>query len=165
MATIYRKTAKGIEEIQTRQWRLVPRARSALIMVDGQRTDEDLARMVPGPVMETLQELLSGGFIETSMHTAAPAKAPAPAPAPAASGSPAATGGSGGDVPFERIRAEAVKRMLALVGPVGEDIAIRMERTKNIDALRPLVGQARELIAGMRGNQVAADYIAGLTSL
>ena len=171
MGIIYRKTAKGIEEIQTRQWRLAPRARSALIMVDGQRQDEDLAKMLPGQALDTLQELLAGGFIEVAMRTAAPAASaasavpPAPvSPAPVAS-APAAPRAAPGDATFEQIRAEAVKRLLASVGPVAEDLAIRMERAKDFDALKPMVLQARDTIASMRGQQAASDYITALTSM
>ena len=39
MATVYRKTDKGRNEIETRANRLLPRLRSALIVVDGQRND------------------------------------------------------------------------------------------------------------------------------
>jgi WD40 repeat protein len=37
MPTIYRKTAKGQSEIETRVHRLAPRFRSLLILVDGRR--------------------------------------------------------------------------------------------------------------------------------
>ncbi|MFY7856471.1 MAG: hypothetical protein ACOVQT_10060 [Rubrivivax sp.] len=177
MGIIYRKTAKGIEEIQTRQWRLSPRARSALIMVDGQRQDEDLAKMLPGQALDTLQELLAGGFIEVAMRTAASAapaaKAasaasavpPAPvSPAPVAS-APAAPRAAPGEATFEQIRAEAVRRLLASVGPVAEDLAIRMERARDFDALKPMVLQARDTIAAVRGQQAASDYITALTSM
>ena len=171
MGIIYRKTAKGIEEIQTRQWRLAPRARSALIMVDGQRQDEDLAKMLPGQALDTLQELLAGGFIEVAMRTAAPAApaAPAVAAAPRAASAPVAPAPppapAAGGATFEQIRAEAVKRLLATVGPVAEDLAIRMERAKDFEALKPMVLQARDTIASIRGQQAANDYITALTSM
>jgi hypothetical protein len=173
MGIIYRKTAKGIEEIQTRQWRLAPRARSALIMVDGQRQDEDLAKMLPGQALDTLQELLAGGFIEVAMRTAAPAVSPAPVspapgtPAPAAprAATAPASAAAPGSATFEQIRTEAVKRLLASVGPVAEDLAIRMERAKDFDALKPMVLQARDTIASIRGQQAANDYITALTSM
>lgn len=171
MGIIYRKTAKGIEEIQTRQWRLAPRARSALIMVDGQRQDEDLAKMLPGQALDTLQELLAGGFIEVAMRTAAPAAPAAPAvtAAPRAASAPVAPAPppapAAGGATFEQIRAEAVKRLLATVGPVAEDLAIRMERAKDFEALKPMVLQARDTIASIRGQQAANDYITALTSM
>ncbi len=46
MATIYIKTADGQNEIETRARRLTPRARSTLILVDGKRSDSELAKLV-----------------------------------------------------------------------------------------------------------------------
>ncbi len=46
MATIYRKTAKGHSEIETRAHRLAPRLRSALIMVDGRRSDDEVRKLI-----------------------------------------------------------------------------------------------------------------------
>ena len=59
MSTIYRKTAKGHAEIETRALRLPPRLRGALIMVDGQRSVEDLAKLIPGDAVQTLEQLLA----------------------------------------------------------------------------------------------------------
>ena len=58
MATIYRKTAKGHTEIETRALRLSPRLRSALILVDGRRTDAELQRMILQQPDETLRGLV-----------------------------------------------------------------------------------------------------------
>ena len=64
MTTIYRKTAKGRAEIETRTHRLPPRLRGALIVVDGQRSVAELAGMIPGDAEGALQQLLGDGFIE-----------------------------------------------------------------------------------------------------
>lgn len=157
MTTIFRKTAKGIEEVQTRAHRLSPRARSALILVDGQRSDDDLAKLITVQAAETLQTLLDGGFIEaTATVVAAPATPVAPSPAPLAR--PAMN--------FELVRREAVRRLLEQIGPtLGEPLAMRMERTKDIEALRPILITARGVIANLRGERAAADYIAALSAL
>ena len=47
MATIFRKTEKGQREIETRALKLAPRFRSALILVDGRRSDAELIAMMP----------------------------------------------------------------------------------------------------------------------
>ncbi len=39
MAIVYRMTAKGVAEIETQAHRLLPRLRSALILVDGKKSD------------------------------------------------------------------------------------------------------------------------------
>jgi len=64
MATIYRKTAKGQAEIETRAHRLPPRLRSALILVDGRRSDEELQRLILVQPQQMLQQLDAQGFIE-----------------------------------------------------------------------------------------------------
>jgi hypothetical protein len=64
MTTIYRKTAKGRAEIDTRAHRLSPRLRGALIVVDGQRAVAELSGMIAGDAESALQQLLADGFIE-----------------------------------------------------------------------------------------------------
>ena len=63
MATIYRKTEKGRLEIDTRAHRLTPRLRAALILVDGQRSQAELAKLVP-PNAALFDTLVADGFIE-----------------------------------------------------------------------------------------------------
>ena len=48
MAYIHAKTAAGRQEIEDRARRLVPGLRSILLMVDGQRDDNELTAMLPG---------------------------------------------------------------------------------------------------------------------
>lgn len=160
MSIIYRKTALGADEIQTRARRLAPRLRSALILVDGRRSDEELARMVP-QAAEALAQLAAEGYIEL-LAELAPAR-PAPPPATPAAGAVAATAGRVRN--FELIQREAVRRLNDLVGPAGESLAIRMERSKDLDSLRPLLVHARQMISGLRGAKAADDYISALSAL
>jgi hypothetical protein len=83
MATIYRKSAKGAEEIATRKYRLLPKYRSALITVDGHKTDQELAAtwQLLGNGAEILAHLVNEGFIEPESGTSAGAAAPAAPPA------------------------------------------------------------------------------------
>jgi hypothetical protein len=180
---IYRKTAKGLAEIETRAHRLSPRLRSALIIVDGRRSDEELRPLILQQPQETLQWLVDEGFIEPAPGTSAapaaraapPAGAPAPvaplaaAPAPAAApAAPAAQAAPRAPVAgddFTRARAEAIRLLLQRVGPDGEDLALRMERAPNADALRPLLNIAVQSVANMRGRQAAQEFAALLSAL
>jgi hypothetical protein len=148
-----RKTAKGQAEIETRAHRLPPRQRSALIVVDGKRTLGDLRALIPQQPDETLQSLLDQGFIELVEAPApeTPAAASPPADAPPA---PAA------DLP--RLRTEASRALTQLVGPEGELLAIRIERARSLEELRPLLALAVQSVANMRGRQAAADFAARL---
>lgn len=148
MVQIHRKTAKGLAEIETRAHRLPPRLRSALILVDGKRSDEELSRMVLQDPDGTLKALEEGGFIEA---VAAPAPAPraaAPAAAPAVAAGPS----------FETTRREAVRALTDLVGPMAEALSLRMEKARSAEELRPLLGLAMTIIANTRGRQMATDY-------
>jgi hypothetical protein len=175
MANIYRKTAKGVDEIANRTHRLAPRARTALILVDGQRSEEDLTKLVQVQAAETLALLVQQGFIEgLNVGTAA-------APAPSAgttrdSGAGRSSAGEAGNESgfsstsapqrnFSLVRREAVKRLTDLLGPGAETLALRMEATQDLAALRPLLVRARDLIAASRGQQAANNYITELSAL
>ena len=70
MATIYRKTAKGQSEIETRALKLAPRFRSLLILVDGRRSDRELTTLLPQAGDEALAALAQAGLIEAIGLTA-----------------------------------------------------------------------------------------------
>jgi hypothetical protein len=158
MPIIFRKTAKGVTEIETRAHRLAPRLRSALIMVDGKRSDADLRPLITQQPDETLAALAEQGFIEIV------AAAPAMAPLPRAAVPPAA-------VPvrpaldFETRRRAAVRGLNDLLGPAAETLAIRMERARSAEELRPLLATAVQLVANARGRSAADDYAARFPDL
>lgn len=93
------KTEKGQEEIRNRTYRLQPRLRSLLVLVDGTKPVAELVQAATGfgggPGF--LEVLMKEGFIEEALngkHAAAmrpapqPAAAPGPAPAPTAAPAP-----------------------------------------------------------------------------
>jgi hypothetical protein len=174
MATIYRKTAKGLTEIETRAQRLPPRLRSALILVDGRRSDDELRKLILQQPEETLNTLAGQGFIEVigitqdlpmprpQVGTAAtrqPAATTAAAsPGVAVAVPPATTAPPVSAQDFSAARAQAVRAFTDLVGPMAEALAIKMERSRSLDELRPLVMTAQTIIGNARGGQAAASY-------
>ena len=52
----------------------------------------------------------------------------------------------------------AVRLFTDMVGPMAEALALKMERTRSPDELRPLVQTAQRIIGNTRGGQAAADY-------
>jgi hypothetical protein len=178
MATIYRKTAKGYTEIETRALRLSPRLRSALIFVDGRRTDAELQRMILQQPEETLRGLVEQGFIEAvaitqptaqppTQPTAQPGAQPrasalppvqaqAPLPGAAAGPRPAVAGMSPRS--FEALRADLVRSFTDSVGPMSDALAIKMERARSTGELRALAETAQRIIANARGGQAATDF-------
>jgi hypothetical protein len=159
MPTLYVKTADGLNEIETRARRISPRARSALILVDGKRTAADIGKMIQ-QADETLQSLLELGLIEVSATKPAEKVPDRPAPstpeafrdtAPAPAAPP----------PTETVesqRREAVRAVNDLLGPQAESLAIRLEAARNRDELRAALERAAEYIANARGTQSAQQF-------
>ena len=165
MATIYRKTAKGHSEIETRAHRLSPRQRSALIMIDGRRSDDDVRKLIPQQADETLRLLGEQGFIEIigiTQDLPAPRATPVAVPVPAVQvAAPVSAPVARPAVPardFEATRAQAVRLFTDMVGPMAESLAIKMERARSPDELRTLVQTAQQIIGNTRGGRAAADY-------
>lgn len=152
MPLIYRKTAKGLSEIETRAHRLPPRLRSALIVVDGKRDVNELKPMILAQPEETLQALAEQGFIEVVGETAPPPPPPQPPPARAAAPAPAA------EVDFEATRRAAVRALNDLLGPAAESLSMKMEKARNLGELMPLLVQAAQSVAAMRGRAAAEQF-------
>jgi hypothetical protein len=159
MATIFRKTAKGIDEIATRANRLAPRLRAALIMVDGARNDEQLAKLIAQNPTETLGLLLRLGFIEVAA-VVEPAPERKPAGSNASVGGNAVTQGQ----EFMAFRKDAVRAFNDLVGPMGEMLALKMERASDREQLAPLLRLAVEIISHSRGVHAADQFKLRFTS-
>ena len=166
MAIIFRKTAKGVHEIETREHRLSLRVRNALILVDGKRDVAALRALVPQEVDGMLDMLLDQAFIEVAAESApvSPSRAAADArsrsSAPAAASPPAAAApaGSAPAVAFNVRQQAAVRDLNDAIGPMAESLAIRMERARHDADLRPLVQTAVQLIGTARGRSVADAY-------
>jgi hypothetical protein len=71
MPTIYAKTDRGLAEFETRAYRLHPRLRTVLILVDGRRSDLELVHMLHHAA-EGIVMLLEGGFIEAVAQVESP---------------------------------------------------------------------------------------------
>ncbi len=163
MPTIYRKTAKGHAEMATRAHRLVPRLRQLLIVVDGQRSDDDLRRMIAQQADEALQALVDGGFIEAiSTRTPAPAAAARPAataPVAPTAAAPLAPAGADARTGFgEQIKRDAVRTLTDQLGPMAESLAMRIEKARDADELRPLLEQGHRYIRELRGSFAATAF-------
>lgn len=155
MATIFRKTAKGVDEIATRANRLVPRLRTALILVDGTRNEAELGKLIAQNAVETLQELIRQGFIEAAaVIEEKPAKPVAPTTGHGELAGPS----------FTKYRADVVRAFNDLTGPTGEALAIKMEKASSREQLGPLLQIAFEVVANARGPQAANAFKARFAS-
>lgn len=155
MSTVYRKTAKGQAEIDTRAHRLLPRLRQALILVDGRKPDTELEKLILADPKATLESLERDGFIEVvSTQADAPAERrvePASAPAPAAAPRKAV-------VSVDSIRRDAVRHLNDQLGPAAEGISIKLEKVKAMPELRPLLVAAAQLLLNVRGAAAAQAF-------
>lgn len=83
-ASIFAKTAAGVQEIQTRALGLPPLTRRMLVLVDGKRSGRELAAFVAGhDVADILGQLLAQGCIE-ALAAAGPVAVAPKAAAPGA---------------------------------------------------------------------------------
>jgi hypothetical protein len=144
---IYRKTAKGQIEIESRAYGLAPRLRTALIVVDGRRSDRQLRELVPSDAQRTFQTLLDEGYIEAGTSGRSAERAAASAYI----GNPRLRA-------FERRRRESVAVLLDEVGPLGGAVASRIERCSDWAELEPTLELARQVLAYARGESVAMEY-------
>ena len=161
MTTVYRKSAKGQHEIETRANRLVPRLRTALILVDGRRTDADLRALVQAEPDAALLALLEAGYIEVVSTQAPPPFAPPATPAAAARTPPAAVAApaaAAGPSAFAERRRLAVRHLTDQIGPAAETAAMRIEKARNADELRSALEHAQRVLQAARGGAAAAQF-------
>ncbi|MGY8905203.1 MAG: hypothetical protein ACKVIH_11710 [Burkholderiales bacterium] len=159
---IYHKSTKGLEEIAERKYKLLPRLRSVLILVDGKRTFEDLAKLsaAMGDPFELLSQLLTDGFIETealpeshvttmpAAMAATPATA-APAPVVAAPEPPRS---------LQDARRYAVRHLTDLMGPNAEMLCIKIESAKGLTDFITAVVRAQDVLRNLRGAPAAEKF-------
>ena len=75
LASIYRKTEKGKQEVSQRPFVLEGQARRLLILIDGQRNSAELAVYVrAGEFESTLERLLADGYVEAADGEPDPAR-------------------------------------------------------------------------------------------
>lgn len=167
--TIFRKTAKGFTEIETRANRLPLRQRSVLIIVDGRSPDRDLRKLAGPHVDAMLKELLEGGYIEpVSSYEVRPApfrsgsgfaEAGHSVPASVPGGSQAQPSAQAGPSPsphdLAALRRDAVRALTDQVGPMAESLAIKIEAARTWGDLKPLLVIAQQIIANVRGRSAA----------
>ncbi len=61
---------------------------------------------------------------------------------------------------FEDLRRQAVRSLIDQVGPAAEGVAMKMEKTRNVQELRPLLAVARDILSTSAGPSSAAAFTA-----
>ena len=168
MPTIYRKSAKGLAEIETRVYRLAPKLRSVLIMVDGKRSDDELAQMVP-QAAEAVAALVEEGFIEEFVRVGGAAVAGAPASAaPTAPATPVPDAERTMIRPpqpsFEAMRRDLLRAFNEKLGAAGEGMAVRLQGARNETEFRSLLPAAVQLVSTLQGREAAEAFMARISA-
>lgn len=162
MAPLYRKTEKGLTEIETRMHRLAPRLRSALIMIDGRRTEDELHRLILSQPAETVAVLLEQGYIE--LVAAVPTRS-----SPRTSGGTPTSPGLPSELPiqtgssvgtFDHHRRQAVRHLNEHLGPGAEALAIKIEKARDWNELKTHLEVAVQVLRSGRSAAAARDFAA-----
>jgi hypothetical protein len=144
---IPRKTEKGRVEVQTRAFRVGPRERSVLIMIDGKTPAKVLLAQLSfmNKADKILDELRSGGFIDA----ASPIDVP-----------PVDVGTMTGSLSdsMESVRRVARDSVLKTLGPRGHELAVKLEHCDSHAVLTSLLGSCRDVIATAVGGQKAQEF-------
>ena len=171
-SAIYRKTAKGQEEMATRAHRLPARERSLLVLVDGKSTGAQLLARTAhlGDPGAFLQHLIDAGFVEaaggagaspapaaaaTAAASSAPmAEAARPAPAPGAVAVP-------GQVPKEALQF-ARRFLIDTLGPDADALTARLEACRSGREAMDQLAKCRDALQSIVGRRKAEDFWNGV---
>lgn len=148
MNALYRKTSAGQAEVSSKAHALPPRARSLLIMIDGKRSLTDLRAMLGPAVDESIALLEREGLVEALRDAPAPPPAPPAAPPP-----PAAPD-------LAQIRRESARAVTDALGPMGDGVALRIEKAKNFDELRAALRLAADSLENIGQRRRAEEFLA-----
>lgn len=162
---IYRKTAKGQQEIAERTARLPQLLRNLLIMVDGKKPADIIVTSLNaiGDVTDGLSRLLDDGFIEpikSSDRSTLPDLAPH-AGAPSVAVAPITMGGIG----LPEARRRLSRLAYATLGPSGEQLIERIERSRSFEVLIAEASRCRDAIEFTRGRLASDKFWEGVEVL
>jgi len=143
---ILSKTAKGIEELETRKYRLEQRKRALLIVVNGKATAAELMKKFEamGDISPMLEQLLAEGYVAAA--------------AAAAPGAPAAAGPAAPRDEFPAQRGELVRVIVDALGPGGDAIAEKLEECGSRQELKNYLDTRRAMLDAALGRKGAAFW-------
>ncbi len=156
---VYRKSTRGSNALATRDPALSMRLRSLLILVDGKRSADELARFSASheEVQQLFSQLLELGMIEPLQPL------PASGPGDAAGGqSPRSAAAPARIVTLQEARRAAVRGLTNLLGPTADDLCMRIEGARTAQDLQVVIKRAELAIRTARGTQAAAAFMADM---
>lgn len=175
-SAIYRKTAKGLEEMATRAHRLPARERSLLVLVDGRSTGAQLLAKTThlGDPGAFLDHLIEAGFVEPvgggPQAAAAPPAAqaerePVPAapvsPPPARPAAPPPAPAVPAQIPREAMQF-ARRYLIDTLGPDADALTARLEACRSGREAMEQLAKCRDALQSIVGRRKAEDFWNGI---
>jgi len=145
---VFHKPALGFAEIGGAARTLAAKLRRALILVDGTKSVGELAPMFrQGEIDAILEELQAGGYVSLEGGATAVSTPAAGMPAPA-----------GGEQRFQEARRAAMREVMDRLGPNGDTLAVRIERSTNPSELRAALAEAERAFEAILGQAAARAF-------
>jgi hypothetical protein len=136
LQAVLSKTAKGLDEIATRKYKLEQRLRSLLIVVNGKATAGELVEMFAqaGDITPRLEKLIAEGFVAE------------------------AAGAAGAAGNFEATRSELSRALSDALGPAGDAVCIKLEECDSMQELKDFLASRRDVLDSGLGRKSAAFW-------
>jgi hypothetical protein len=156
---LLRKTESGVNAIKVRDRAMGQKHRMLLILVDGAKPVGALVKSLPNPdeALQVLGELLDTGYVEI---VNAPPPPQAPSSAPAATAIAVQVSGALSEAALPDAIRRATRLLENLLGPGSEPLCLQLEKCKSIDQFTARVLELRRVVAGMRSEAKAAEFVA-----
>jgi len=161
-STVFDKTDKGREEIATRTYRLPPRLRPLLVLVDGKQDGAQVLQKLRGLGLteQSMRELLDQGFIRplpgagsvAGSASDATASTQSAHPRPAAIDAPVLPEGQNQFQSIYRFYTETIKNTLGLRGYA---LQLKVEKAASVDDFHALRRPYLDAVLKAKGNEMA----------
>ena len=144
LSSVFSKTAKGLDEISTRAHRLPSRVRAMLIMIDGNRTGNQLLALSTSATegKRYLRQLLNGGFVHQQSSVAG-GTASAPLP----------------DEDISLAKSYVIRTLHDLLGSDALALAAEIDDAATLDELRQCFDRLRAALSSAPDQKKAAQFL------
>ena len=145
LSSVFSKTTKGLDEIATRAHHLPSRVRALLIMVDGQRTGNELLAVSNSAAegKRQLAALLGDGFIQVQAGSASAAGTAEPPP----------------DEDISLAKSYIVRTLHELLGSAANALIAEIERARSADELQGHIGKLRTALGAASDQRKAEQFL------
>jgi hypothetical protein len=163
-ASVLAKTALGQAAIKLHDRSLPQQARALLILADGVKSVEAIARFTPNPseALQMAQILMDSGLASLVGQASAP-KTPSVAPQAAQAPKSAVPAGSAPASAVFDIKQSirtATRALNDLLGPHADPFSAKLEKCKTRDELIAKIYEIKPVVVSMRSAQKADDFLA-----